>query len=112
MYSGKIAVPPGGGGIEKCFLKKEPLLWKTILNAIFITRSVLLFFVCVRQKVLLLRLGLFSIVYLIFQKNNLFQNGSKKIYQASLKNKVDYHLTLNYFLKKISLPGVHFQSRT
>jgi hypothetical protein len=34
-------------------------------NTIFITRSVILFF-CYLQKVLLLRLGLFSIVYPIF----------------------------------------------
>jgi hypothetical protein len=51
--------------------KKVTLLWKTILKAIFITRSVILFFVSVLQKVLLLRLGLFSIVYLIFFEEKL-----------------------------------------
>jgi hypothetical protein len=42
------------------------ILWKTILNAIFITRSVIFFFFFNLQKVQLLCLGLFSIVNLIF----------------------------------------------
>jgi hypothetical protein len=60
--------------------KKVMLLWKTILNAILITRSVILFFVSVPQKVLLLRLGLFSIVYLIFFEEQLSNNAILFIY--------------------------------
>jgi hypothetical protein len=56
------------------------LLWKTFLNAILITRSVILFFVSVPQKVLLLRLGLFSIVYLIFFEEQLSNNAILFIY--------------------------------
>jgi hypothetical protein len=54
------------------FSIKHMLLPKIILNAIFITRSVILFFFNL-QRVLLLRLGLFSIVYLIFFEEKNFQ---------------------------------------
>jgi hypothetical protein len=49
-------------------------------NAIFITRSVILFFFFNLQKVLLLRLGLFSILYLIFFEEKISNNANLFIY--------------------------------
>jgi hypothetical protein len=53
--------------------------WKTILNAIFIRRSHIIFFLNL-QKVLLLRLGLFSILYLIFFEEKISNNAILFIY--------------------------------
>jgi hypothetical protein len=52
------------------------MLWKTILNVIFIIRSAILLF----KKVLLLRLGLFSMVCLIFFEENISNNAILFIY--------------------------------
>jgi hypothetical protein len=58
-------------------LREQPVLWETILNAIFITRHIIFFNL---QKVLLLRLSLVSILYLIFFEEKISNNAILFIY--------------------------------
>jgi hypothetical protein len=65
----------------------------------FIARSVILFFVSVLQKVLLLRLGLFSILYLIFFEEKLSNNAILFIYFRGFRKIISFKMGIKIYTK-------------